>query len=53
MQGRAGWDITRALAAVRAQAKADGQMDSYHAAAAVADRVAEVLHDTHCLALAV
>lgn len=42
VQGRAGWDITRALAAVRAQAKADGQMDSYHAAAAVADRVAEV-----------
>ncbi|KAK9830947.1 hypothetical protein WJX81_000882 [Elliptochloris bilobata] len=41
-QGRDGWDVTRALAAVKAQAKADGRTESYRAAAAVAARVAEV-----------
>ncbi len=40
-QGRDGWDITRALAAVKAQAKLDGQPQSQRAAAAVEERVAQ------------
>jgi hypothetical protein len=41
VQGRDGWDITRALAAVKAQAKLDGQAQSQRAAAAVEERVAQ------------
>ncbi len=44
MQGRDGWDITRALAMVKEQAKAHAEAQSYRAAAAVEERVTRVGH---------